>query len=801
MSHSAEQMLRTLFKPDDLIEFRPIECWTEGNKKRSRTFPRRYCKLSNLNGTFDLLAELNKRSHANAFFGVCPRATAGGTKNHVKIIRAAWGDLDDCTPDEALDRCREARLPEPNIVVNSGHGVHLYWLFCEPFNIKSIADGARAEAAIQQLGKLIGSDSTFDRNRVLRLPGFPNVKNARNGAPPTACELVKLDAEPVLESIEELIGLLPESARHRIDWSESRCSDEADNNAPTHDGKDNSTASPPVIPEELRAQVESRLTRHAKKNDRSTYSDFPLLKDLIRKGLTKEVIWELVRPYSKFSERNGRKYFDRSYANASSEIAADDEPIFDAFSASPGSPSASTVAVASPRLTGQAKLRTDVGNAARFALQHGKDVRFCYATDKWFVWDGVRWRPDDVGRAIRLAKNTALSVFDEAKQAETEEARKALSDHAVRSQRRDRIAAMLELAKPELAIRPGQFDRDPWALNTKSGILDLRTGELRPHDRAVWMTKIAPVNYQRDAECKLWLTFLDRIFKSNEAQIEFVQRLLGYSLSGDIGLQLLPIFHGEGGNGKNVLLDTVCGIMGDYATKASPDLLVSNRQDHPTGIADLMGRRLVVASETEEAARLKLQLVKELTGDARLKARFMRQDFFEFARTFKTVLVTNNKPRVRENTEAAWRRIRLVPFDVVIPPAERDTELLHKLRKEWPGILAWLVRGCVAYCRHGLSEPSSVTVATSNYRRESDTISQFIDECCVLQPHAWAASGDLRQSYERWSDERGERPLGGNAFTDRLAKAGAEPKKLNHRRGWSGIGLLAACESDQEEVA
>jgi putative DNA primase/helicase len=328
-------------------------------------------------------------------------------------------------------------------------------------------------------------------------------------------------------------------------------------------------------------------------------------------------------------------------------------------------------------------------------------------------------------------------------------------------------------AQPSLAVAASQLDADDWLLNVRNGTIDLRTGELRPHRRKDLITKLAPVVYDPDAPCPRFDAFLDRTFAADGPLTCYVLMLLGYCLTGDISAQYLPIFHGQGNNGKNVLLDTVKGLMGDYAADAPPSLLVQRQRDeHPTEIADLFGLRLAIASETEEGATLKLQLVKRLTGDATLKGRYMRADFFEFRRTAKIILVTNSRPQVRENTEAAWRRLRLVPFSVVIPEAERDPGLLDALKSEWSGILARLIRGCLAFQRdRRLVPPPAVASATADYRAAEDPVGEFLADCCVIDPPETAEASraftlwrDLLAAFLQWCMENGEkveaRPFG-----------------------------------------
>lgn len=442
--------------------------------------------------------------------------------------------------------------------------------------------------------------------------------------------------------------------------------------------------------------------------------------------------------------------------------------------------------------TDEARPCTDLGNAERLVARFGPDLRYCHPTGKWMTYDGMRWAQDDSGLIIHRAGLTARAIYEEAAAAPTPASRSELAEWAAASEFRPRLEAMAVLARsaPGVSVLPSQLDSDPWAFNCLSGTIDLRTGELRPHRREDLITRLAPVEYRPELPTPLWDAFLERIFAGDRELIRFVQQFLGMALTGDISEQYLVIFHGQGNNGKSVLLDTVHFIMGPYAVQAPPDLLtLSKHREHPTEIADLWGCRLVAASETEEQSQMRLQMVKRLTGDARLKGRFMRRDFFEFDRTHKLILVTNNLPVVREDSEAVWRRVRLVPFSVIIPEAERDPRLLLKLREEAGGILVWLVRGCMDWRAHGLIMPPAVRAATEQYRGEADHTGRFLADCCTLAAGLWVASGSLTKEYEQWCRERMERPLAGRKFTDGLVARGCHAGKLSGVRGWYGLEL------------
>jgi putative DNA primase/helicase len=339
---------------------------------------------------------------------------------------------------------------------------------------------------------------------------------------------------------------------------------------------------------------------------------------------------------------------------------------------------------------------TDLGNAERFVAHHGEDVRYCYQWRKWLVWTGARWERDEAGRVHRLAKETVRSIYREASDEEDEDRRKALAKHARASESETRIRAMVELAKSEIPASPDQFDADPCLLNTSTGTIDLRTGALREHRREDLITKLAPVEYDPVAAAPTWETFLKRVLPGEELR-GFVRRAAGYSATGNTSEQCMFIHHGPGANGKSTFQETISAALGDYAMRTPTEtLLVKRPGGVPNDVARLKGARFVTASETEEGRRLAESLVKDLTGQDTISARFMWAEWFDFKPTHALHLSTNHKPEIRGTDAAIWRRIRLIPWAVTIPPAEQDRELPEKLRTELPGVLACWRGSCGA---------------------------------------------------------------------------------------------------------
>jgi P4 family phage/plasmid primase-like protien len=394
---------------------------------------------------------------------------------------------------------------------------------------------------------------------------------------------------------------------------------------------------------------------------------------------------------------------------------------------------------------------TDVGNAERFAEQHGTDVRFCHAWHKWLSWDGRRWALDNSGEVMRRAKLTARSIYRDASNEPDTEQRKLLVKFATQSERRERLAAMIDLAQSEqpIPVPVDCLDSAAWLLNVENGTIDLMTGRLREHCREDFLTKLCPVEYPvvSGSDPHLWLSFLDRIFAGNNKLIGFLQRLVGMALVGEVLENILPIFYGSGANGKSVFLETICGMLGsDYAMTASTSLLMVDRMGrHPTERTDLHGRRFVAAIETGDGGRLSEETVKQLTSRESIRARRMREDFWEFKPSHSVFLATNHRPEVRGTDYGIWRRLRLVPFSVVIPEGERDADLANKLKSEWPLILRWAVAGCLDWQRNKLQAPAEVKAATDDYRADSDVLGEFIEERCIAEPGCEAMAESLQK--------------------------------------------------------
>jgi putative DNA primase/helicase len=426
---------------------------------------------------------------------------------------------------------------------------------------------------------------------------------------------------------------------------------------------------------------------------------------------------------------------------------------------------------------------TDEALALRFADQHADDLRYVAAWGRWLHWTGSHWQLDDTLRALDFARAICREAAAECKKVNL--ARALASGKTV--------AAVEKLAKADRrhAATADQWDADPWLLNTPDGALDLRTGKIRPHDPNNYCTKSTTVSPSGD--CPIWRTFLARVTAGDNDLQAFLQRMLGYALTGDTSAHALFFLFGLGANGKSVTIDSIAGIMGDYHRTAPIETFTASTSErHPTDLAMLRGARLVTAVETEEGRRWAESKIKTLTGGDKIAARFMRQDFFEFAPQFKLVIAGNHKPGLRSVDEAIRRRFHLVPFNVTIPLGERDPNLRDKLKAEWPGILRWLVEGCLTWQRDGLAPPAAVLDATSAYLEAEDALAAWLGDCCVLDPQAWTNTTELFASWKSWAERNGEFVTGSKRFIQNLEARGFSPFRKNTGRGFQGLSIRHA---------
>jgi len=453
---------------------------------------------------------------------------------------------------------------------------------------------------------------------------------------------------------------------------------------------------------------------------------------------------------------------------------------------------------------------TDSGNAKRLAAEYGDRIRFCGPWKSFLTYDGRRWQTDSNHMVKQYAMQIPSLIIKDIAKVGDRDYQESILKWAHRSQSSRAIRDMIYLIDALVPVDAAELDSHALLFNCANGTIDLETGELRKHDPTDYITRVSEIPYDPEAACPTWLNCIKTIVNHDDDLQDYLWRFFGYCLTGDTREHRLPIFHGDGSNGKSTILKTIMAVMGeDYSTKVARDLLtVQRHQSHPTGVCDLFGRRLAAAIETGEWERLDEPLIKELTGGDTVKARRLFENFWQFEPTHKIVICTNHKPRVVGRDHAIWRRIDLVPFDVQFwdpqkgesgrPEFRVDRSMDDRLIAERPGILAWLVRGCLAWQKDGLPQPEAVRVATEKFRNSQDDVPDFVRDCCVESADEMVPSDTLRKAYNDWKG--GKNPLSSRSFKQKMEAAGYRCEKCKSgphkdRMCWQGLGLQ---EKNQE---
>lgn len=439
---------------------------------------------------------------------------------------------------------------------------------------------------------------------------------------------------------------------------------------------------------------------------------------------------------------------------------------------------------------------TDLGNARRFVAQHSHNAKNVGGKRGWVIWEGSRWARDETGEADRMAKAVVRSLWAEAAGADDDEKRDAILKFAARSESATAVRSMLELAstEPEIASTIEAFDTDPWLFNVENGTINLRTGKFYRHRRDDLLMKMSPVEYDPSARAYRWEQFLMEIMDGDTELVEFLQRAVGYAMTGDTREQCLFFCYGRGSNGKSTLFELLRDLFGDYAQQSDFSTFLSRAGggDSPrSDLARMRGARLVTAGEADHDKGFDGKILKQLTGNDTIMARHLYENFFEFKPQHKLFLMANHKPIVREQTTAFWRRMRLIPFTVEFKKV--DKKLPRKLQRELPGILNWAIEGCQRWLSEGLNEPEAVRAATADYRDENDTLGEFFLQACKPDPSAWVSGTEFYRVFnEWWLDTRGPRAnVPSLGWFVRLCneRSDLEPIKRDGMRGWSGMAI------------
>jgi putative DNA primase/helicase len=468
---------------------------------------------------------------------------------------------------------------------------------------------------------------------------------------------------------------------------------------------------------------------------------------------------------------------------------------------------------------------TDSANADAFVLAHGHGFRYVAEWGSWIAWNGQRWVSRGAGGRVvnaamltaraeyvavkavmaRLEEDKRVALIEGNKKDLVEELdarikwmKKLLLWHE-QSQNASRLNACVQLAATRQTIFLEELDASPWLLNVRNGTIDLRSAELRPHDRDDFITQLIEIDWDDAATCPTWDAFLARAMGGDTQLVLYLARTVGYSLTGLTSEQCLFFCYGLGSNGKSTFLGIVKEMLGAYACSAPRDLLmVQKSPKHETEFARLLGKRLATGAEVGDGQRFDEAKVKDLTGSDVVPARRMNEDFWDLKPSHKLWLAGNYRPTIVGSDLGIWRRIRLIPWLVTIGEGDKDRDLPAKLRLELPGLLRWAVNGCLEWQRIGLAEPISVLEATEAYRLESDVLGSFIGAHLGFDRESTVSKSTLRERYERWCRDAGHEPVGGRRMAARLRELGAVETHIREsglvRHGWRGVRVLSEAE-------
>jgi len=657
-------------------------------------------------------------------------------------------------------------LPPPTAIVDSSPGrQHYYWALTRP------AEPEVGERLNRRLALAMGADkSGYDLSQTLRPPGTVNYKY--DARPPVELVYVNDHAyDP--DELDRMLPELPEAVA-RAEWPPKPA--DWDTPPPPASG-------PPVRLKGRDLAVwngEHYAVKEADQLDRSA-SLFRIGRLLHRAGLSRELIVNALHErdhnlvgWHKYccGRRDGWERYNEIVDRLEKDsvtLTETEEPDFPL---------------------------TELGNAKRLMHRHGGDLRYCRKWKTWLAWDRRRWQRDADLEVERRAKETILTLYDNAREAQSVDKQKQLVAHTLRSQRGQAIREMERMARSEAGVEvdPLELDANPYLLNAKNGTIDLRTGDLLDQRRHDLITKLVPFDYVPEAQCPRFEAFLKRVMDGDEGKVRYLQQLIGMSLTGDTSERIIVICHGHGANGKSVLLAAVRGVLGeDYALQTPVETLIAKRQSTiPNDLARLPGSRFVTASETEAGDHLSVAKIKSIAGgDDLITARFMRGEWFQFKPQFTLWLATNHRPVIDDITDSIWDRVKLIPFTVRIEGAERDPHLLETLiREEASGILAWAVRGCIDWLEHGLQEPDAVRIATEAYREESDLLADFLAERCATGVDEFTMATPLYLSYQNFCEFHGAKPFAQKRFNELLSDHGfVKSRATGGRVQWKGLSL------------
>lgn len=437
---------------------------------------------------------------------------------------------------------------------------------------------------------------------------------------------------------------------------------------------------------------------------------------------------------------------------------------------------------------------TDMTNTEYFLKVYEGKVKYCKQWNKFVVWNGKQWLIDENGEVETMVNRLIRSMYHVSPTIKDIQKRMDFESHIKKSESVRRRKALMESLSMDEHVKapPELFDQKEYVFNCQNGTMYLDTGEFKPHDPNDYTTKCSNFVYDIHAKCPTWEKFLMQIMNQDKELIHYIQKVMGYSMTGLTSEQCMFILWGAGANGKSTFLNALSNLMGDYAEHTQAETFMKKQNEGLTNdIARLRGVRFVSTSETEQGKRLAESMVKQVTGDDVLTARFLYGEFFSFKPTFKIFMATNHKPQIKGNDFGIWRRLRLIPFTVTIPEDQRDKDLQAKLEAENAGIFNWLLQGYLAWKHEGLKMPSAVKNATDEYQADMDIVGQFLKDCCMIDAteSTRVSNKKLYDAYVNWCTTGNEKVCSQKFLAMRLQEKGFKKMMGNSERFWLGLGL------------
>ncbi len=435
---------------------------------------------------------------------------------------------------------------------------------------------------------------------------------------------------------------------------------------------------------------------------------------------------------------------------------------------------------------------TDLTNATYFIKTYGSIIRYCITWNKFLFWNDTCWEIDNRGRVEELIPIFVHQVYRSLRYIPDKYQQENFEKHLVKSEsfrRLQAIAGILKMSK-EIKVEDWELDSDNYLFNVENLTLNLRTGKAREPNTKHLITKKSNFIYDKAADCPVWKMFLMQIFNKDTQLIKFIQKAMGYTLSGDVSEQCLFILWGTGANGKSTFLNVLQELFGDYSCSASTETFMKKTSEQSNDLARLKGMRLVTTTEVEQGKQMSESLIKQITGEDELTARFLYGEYFSFKPTFKIFMATNHKPKIRGADNGIWRRIKMIPFTVTIPPEQRDKKLTEKLIAENSGILNWLIQGYAMWKKEGLTdEPDAVREANEEYRMDMDSVGMFVTDCLEIDASLkWRLpTALLYQTYIKWCNKNNERIMSQKWLGGRMSEKGFKRVITNGQRLWCGL--------------